>query len=188
MNIDIYNTNNKYGIIYTDPPWNVKKILRKCRPNQKENLDYPTMSIEDIKNTHDYVFNNLCENKHNVFMWSTDRYLRQCEDMMNELSYKVHTRFVWDKENGIASAFTVRFSHEYLIWFFKKGCIIRPCKEMQGKYATVIREKSTYHSHKPKFVYDMLNNMFPDIPKLELFARNTHAGFDCWGDEMKVDN
>ncbi len=40
---------SKYSLIYADPPWDVKKIKRKVRPNQVE-FDYPTMSLEEIKN------------------------------------------------------------------------------------------------------------------------------------------
>jgi len=30
----------------------------------------------------------------------------------------------------------------------------------------------------------MLESMFPSASKLELFARNTRDGWDCWGDEV----
>ena len=34
MKIDIFNTENKYDLIYTDPPWKqTKGGKRKCRPN-----------------------------------------------------------------------------------------------------------------------------------------------------------
>lgn len=38
----------KYQIIVIDPPWQVKKIQNKQRPNQVE-MDYPMMSIAEIK-------------------------------------------------------------------------------------------------------------------------------------------
>jgi N6-adenosine-specific RNA methylase IME4 len=91
---------------------------------------------------------------------------------------------IWDKENGIAPAFTVRFSHEYLLWFYKKGKMLKPVDEMRGKYTTVIREPSTKHSKKPTEVYEMLENMFPQATKIELFARTTRNGWDCWGNEV----
>ena len=53
MKVDIYNTDKKYKIIYTDPPWaQTKGNLRKCRPNQNKSLDYKTMSLDDIKELH----------------------------------------------------------------------------------------------------------------------------------------
>lgn len=173
MKIDIDNTQNKYDLIYTDPPWQqTKGNLRKCRPNQSKKLDYQTLNLEEISDIHKNVF-KLCNEKHNVFMWTIDKYLHQTEQMMVDLGYLLHARFIWDKENGIAPAFTVRFSHEYLLWFYKKGNILMPCKEAKGKYTTVLREPATKHSKKPNCAYEMLETMFPKAKKLELFARNT---------------
>ena len=185
MRIDIFNTENKYDLIYTDPPWKQNKGgKRKCRPNQGKELDYPTLDMFDIGIIHKYVFENLCKEKHNVFMWTIDKYLHESEQMMKELGYELHARMIWDKENGIAPAFTVRFSHEYLLWFYKKGNILMPCEDMRGKYTTVLREPSSKHSKKPVCAYEMIENMFPNATKLEMFARQTRDGWDCWGNEV----
>lgn len=138
--IDIYNTANVYDIFYSDPPWEQSKgNLRKCRPNQGKSLDYSTCSMDEIKNIHRQALVRSAD-KHNVFMWTIDKFLHETEQMMRELGYELHVRFVWDKENGIAPAFTVRFAHEYLLWFYKKGKILMPTKEYRGKYTTVLRE------------------------------------------------
>lgn len=176
----------KYGIIYTDPAWSQKKgNLRACRPKQGKDLDYPTLSLEQIIDIHKQAF-RLCDDKCNVFMWTIDKYLIDTERFMSDLGFKVHARIIWDKGNGIAPAFTVRFSHEYLIWFYKKGHMLLPSKETRGKYTDVIREPSTVHSHKPEIVYHMLDDMFPDAEKLELFARNEKQGWDCWGNQINM--
>ena len=39
----------KYDVIVIDPPWNIKKIKNKQRPNQIE-MDYPLMTLDEIKN------------------------------------------------------------------------------------------------------------------------------------------
>ncbi|MCX4356843.1 MAG: MT-A70 family methyltransferase [Oscillospiraceae bacterium] len=173
-----------YGIIYSDPPWQqTKGGLRKARPNQGKQFDYPTMTLDDIKNTHK-MCSNIAAEQHNFFVWTIDKYLFSTEEMMKELGYELHARFIWDKENGIAPAFTVRFSHEYLLWFYRKGRMLKPIKEMRGVYTTVIREPSTIHSRKPQAAYEMIEHMFPHCNKLELFARNTRDGWDCWGNEV----
>lgn len=186
MDIDIYNSLKKYGIVYTDPPWSqTKGNIRSCRPNQGKNLDYPTLKIPEIKSIHEKAF-KLCDDKCNVFMWTIDKYLPETEKFMEEMGYTLHARFIWDKGNGIAPAFTVRFSHEYLLWFYKKGHMLMPSKETRGKYTTIITEKSTVHSHKPECVYKMIEDMFPNVNKLELFARNHKKGWDCWGNQTNM--
>lgn len=176
----------KYGVIYTDPPWALNKILRKVRPNQKENLDYPTLSVDDCFKLQEPFF-QMADDKSNIFMWTIEKHLHEVEEKMNERGHSLHCRLIWDKTNGICPAFTVRFSHEYLLWFFKPGHILRPRKEVWGKYATVMREPHTVHSRKPQCAYEMIEDMFPEANKLELFARQRRPGWDAWGNEIESD-
>lgn len=95
------------------------------------------------------------------------------------------TRLIWDKGNGPAPAYTVRFAHEYLLWFYKKGNIILPDKDKRGAFSTVLRENSKrHHSQKPECAYQMLETFFPQAKKLELFARTERDGWDQWGNEL----
>ena len=64
--------------------------------------------------------------------------------------------------------------------------MLKPCKEQRGKYLTVMREQATKHSKKPLCAYQMLETMFPETQKIELFARNERNGWDCWGNEVEV--
>lgn len=174
----------KYGIIYSDPPWQqTKGGLRKSRPNQGKELDYPTMTMQDIQTIHASC-STIVDECHNFFMWTIDKYLIESQKMMKDIGYELHARFVWDKCNGIAPAFTVRFAHEYLLWFYHKGKMLKPCEETRGKYTTVIREPSTVHSRKPQAAYKMIEDMFPQCNKFELFSRNTRTGWDSWGNEL----
>ena len=51
MVIDIFNTDNKYDIIYADPPWRQSKGGRKkARPlTSGTSLDYNVLSLAEIK-------------------------------------------------------------------------------------------------------------------------------------------
>lgn len=186
INENIERNLGGYSIIYSDPAWKqTKGNKRKCRPNQGKLLDYETMSLEDIKEVHRQV-STLCDDNHNIFMWTIDKYLHETEQMMKELGYELHARFVWDKENGVAPAFTVRFSHEYLLWFYKKGHILMPDEAVRGKFTTVLRERSTVHSKKPECAYRMIETMFPTARKLEMFARSVRCGWDAWGNQVGI--
>jgi len=169
----------KYQIIYADPPWRQSKGgLRKCRPNQMKCLDYSTLSLDKISE----ILHSF--NAPVLFVWTIDKFLHQTEQILSD--YKLHARFVWDKENGIAPAFTVRFSHEYLLWFYKSP-MLPISKEARGKHTTVLREKATKHSKKPTCAYEMIEKLYPNINKIELFARQKREGWDVWGNEVESD-
>ena len=186
MKIDIDATDRKYDILYTDPPWEQGRGGKKAaRPNSTGmGVPYQTMSVPEILEYHRRVTSRLMNEKHNVFMWSIDKYLQDTEKIMDMLGYKVHARIIWDKINRPAPSYTLRFSHEYLIWFFIPGKIYMPDNDRRGAFTTVMREASRRHSQKPECAYEMLESMFPDAAKLELFARAERQGWDAWGNEV----
>lgn len=174
-----------YDIFMIDPPWSVQKGgERKVAPNQGRLLDYKTLSIDQIM----YVLQNQiftqANKDHNVFLWTVDKYLITSELKFENIGYKRHARFIWDKTNGVAPAFTVRYSHEYLIWFYKEH-LVRPIDEMRGQYVTVFTEQSREHSRKPEFAYKMIESMFPDSKKMDVFTRIKRPNWDQFGDEIQ---
>lgn len=171
-------------VFIIDPPWPKKKGgLRSVRPKQGRSLDYNTMPFDAI---FDLLVNNifpLANEKHAVFMWVIEQFLTDCDIKMESLGYKRHVRMVWDKTNGAAPAFTVRFSHEYLIWYYKPKMI--PINDsFRGKYTSVIREKSREHSRKPDAAYNMITNLYPDVQKIDVFSREFRPGFLQWGNQI----
>lgn len=164
MKIDIFNAEEKYDILYTDPPWQQGRGGKKAaRPNSTgTTVPYETMDVPGIMELHRYVTNELMNEKHNVFMWTIDKYLPQTEEIMSLLGYKLHARLIWDKGNGPAPAYTVRFAHEYLLWFYKKGNIILPDKDKRGAFSTVLRENSkTASQPEAGMCLSDVRNIFP---------------------------
>lgn len=51
---------------------------------------------------------------------------------------------------------------------------------------TVFTEQVTRHSKKPEVSYEIINRLYPNLKKLEMYARQERAGFDCWGNEVPV--
>jgi N6-adenosine-specific RNA methylase IME4 len=177
----------KYQIIYADPPWQqTKGGLRKVRPNQKITLDYLTIPINGVKYFLSLFDRDCCDEDRVLFLWTIDKFLWEAENLGKDLGYKLHARIIWDKENGVAPAFTIRYSHEYLLWFYK-GKFLPIEKSMRGKFTTVIREKSTKHSKKPIKAYEFIEALYPNKNKVELFARNKRRDWDVWGNEVESD-
>jgi len=172
-----------YNLLVIDPPWPKKKGgIRSARPNQGRSLDYQTLSIIEIFALLDAKIFPLTLTPHTVFMWATEEFLTDCEHQMTSRSYKRHARLIWNKTNGVAPAFSVRFSHEYLLWFYKpKFTPVHP--SCRGKFTTVFTEKPREHSRKPDIAYNMIKEMFPDATRLDVFSREDRPGWDVWGDE-----
>jgi N6-adenosine-specific RNA methylase IME4 len=40
------------------------------------------------------------------------------------------------------------------------------------------------HSRKPDEAYELIERIYPDLPKIELFARNARPGWQAWGNQV----
>ena len=178
----------KFDLAMIDPPWPLKLAGgRKERATLPTTLPYSTLDLNGIFEMLDsQIFNHL-ETPANVFMWTTDDFLFATEKYMEGRQWKRHARIVWDKGNGFPAAFTVRYSHEYLIWYYKSP-LIKPTKTMQGKLGTVWREPNREHSRKPEIAYTNLEAMFPTARKLDVFSRCRRNGWTAWGNEVEKFN
>lgn len=173
----------KYDILMIDPPWPKKKGgIRKVAPNQTRILDYPTLSIEQIAAIFDTDILSLANEQHTIFLWTIDQFLHEAEQIMEHRSYKRHARIIWDKGNGVAPAFTIRYTHEYLLWYYKPK-MLRIHKDARGKLTTVIQSPNRQHSRKPDKAYDYINFLYPDANKIDIFSREKRTGWDQWGNE-----
>lgn len=186
MRVDIHNTDKRYNLIVADPPWQQTKGGKKSvRPQSSgTELDYPVCSLEDIKE-HLRQASSLCEDNSVLFLWTIDKYLFEAQQMAEELGYKLHARMIWNKITGIPAAFTVRYGHEYLLYMYR-GKFTPVAIEARGKVHTVFEERARRHSQKPEISYDIINHLYPHARKLEMYARTERDGFDCWGNEVPV--
>lgn len=182
--INIYNTPDKYSIVYADPPWKQsrggKKAVRKNSSGKP--LDYQTESLEAIEEQLRQAVSLTTDNSV-LFLWTIDKYLFEAQQIAERLGYKLHARMIWNKVTGIPAAFTVRYGHEYLLFMYK-GKLLPVATDERGKIHTVFTEKVQRHSQKPQIAYEIIERLYPHWRKLELYARNERAGWDCWGNEV----
>jgi N6-adenosine-specific RNA methylase IME4 len=185
MFTDIFNTNKKYQIIYADPPWRQSKGgKKKVRPNSSgTELDYPVLSLADIEEIMVQA-KNISEQNHVLFLWTIDKYLFAAEEMAKKLGYKIHARMIWNKVTGIPAAFTIRYGHEYLLYCYK-GKLLPVAREERGRIHSVFTEQVKRHSEKPQIAREIIERLYPNTQKIELFARQHFDGWDCWGNEVE---
>ena len=181
---DLNDIKETYGLIYADPSWKQSKGGKKSvRENSSgKPLDYPTCSLDEIKEHLRLATESTTENSI-LFLWTIDKYLFEAQQIAESLGYKLHARMIWDKVTGIPAAFTVRYGHEYLLYMYK-GKLTPVAKDERGKIHTVFRERVTKHSKKPDIAYEIIERLYPDLKKLEMYARETRDGWDSFGNEV----
>lgn len=184
MVVDIYNTDKQYDLIVADPPWKQTKGGKKAvRPNTSgKALDYPTCTM-DVIESHLRQATSLTGDNSVLFLWAIDKYLYQAEEMAKKLGYKLHARMVWNKLVGIPAAFTIRYGHEYMLYMYR-GKLTPVATNERGKIHSVFTERSRRHSQKPEISYEIINRLYPNLRKLEMYARTEREGFDSWGNEL----
>lgn len=177
----------KYDLILADPAWKQSKGGKKSvRPKSSgEELNYTTISLEDIQNIMQQA-HDMCESQHILFLWTIDKYLHEAEEMAIKMGYKLHARMIWNKVTGIPAAFTVRYGHEYLLYFYK-GNLTPVSKDERGKIHTVFTEKVKAHSQKPEISYQIIERLYPEAKRIELFCRTKRPGWHGWGNEIESD-
>lgn len=182
MKIDIYNTDKKYNIIYADPPWH----YRTWRDgNGTAESHYPTMKIEEIilmKDTIKKISDKNCV----LFLWVTFPCLLDGLKTMKEWGFKYKTcGFTWVKRNRKSNKWFMGLGYwtranAELCLIGTKGTIKRKSKSISQVIDTHIEE----HSKKPNVARERIVELLGDVPRIELFARQTADGWDCWGNEV----
>lgn len=166
-----------------DPPWPKRKGGRRAvRPAQGRDLNYATMPVAEIFDLLDQQVWVQAAPIHNVWLWTIDQFLHVAEAQMVRRGYRLHARLIWDKGNGVAPAFTVRYAHEYLLWLYKPSLLpIDP--EMRGRFTTVIRAPARQHSRKPDEAYAMIGDFYPASACMDVFSRERREGWLQFGNQ-----
>ena len=164
----------KYSVIYADPPWDIKGINSKLKPGQ-EILDYPTMSLEEIRvlPIRDMSLDNSC-----CFLWTIQSYLPYSFRVLESWGFNYQRTITWDKCTGLCFN---GFHHrtEFLLFGYKGKIEIYKSGQ---QFPTIIKATSKRHSEKPE-IFRTLIEPFGE-PRIELFARNKYPGWDVWGNEI----
>lgn len=165
--------NKKYDIIYADPPW--RYGFSKSNNRKIEN-QYSTMELEEIKNL---PIKNITEKDAVLYLWATAPKLLEAIDVMRAWGFTYKTHCIWDKEI-IGMGYWWRGRHELLL-VGTKGNFSPPSQTLREP--SVYKEKRSLHSKKPNHFRNKIDEYYPKLSKLELFAREEHTNWDVWGNE-----
>ena len=174
--------NKKYQIIYADPPWQYNRKAGRGIASDH----YPTMSLQEICNL---PVGNLADKNCVLFLWVTFPQLREGLSVIQAWGFQYKTvAFVWVKQNKKADTLFLGLGH----WTRSNAeiCLLATRGSVRRKSAYVhqiILSHIEKHSKKPDEARDRIVELIGDVPRIELFARQTTPGWDVWGNEIQSD-
>lgn len=166
----------RYPVIYLDPPWRYDYAESDTRAIENQ---YPTMSLEEIKamDMTKVAFDDCV-----MFMWATSPKLADAFEVLDAWGFSYRTCAVWDKQK-IGMGYYFRQQHELLLVAVKGQ---PPTPAPADRPSSVFSYPRGQHSAKPHEVYEIIEAMYPTLPKIEMFCRTPREGWGVWGNQSKA--
>lgn len=175
----------KYQIVYADPPWNGLGWNNgsglKCPANHYE--------VQDAEWIKSLPINNISDENCALFLWVTFPNLKLGIEVIESWGFKYATcAFNWVKKNKNQDTYFVgcgnytRANSEICL-LGTKGHMQKMVKSHSVRQ--ICDAKIDEHSKKPKEIRDRIVELFGDLPRIELFARQKTDGWDVWGNEVE---
>lgn len=185
---DIYKIRKHYNIIYADPPWQYKVWHKNTGLGRSAESHYKTMPKKDIQNL---PISNICEKNCVLFLWVTPPCLKDGLELIEKWGFTYKTiAFTWIKQNKKSNSlfwgmgYYTRANAELCLLATQGKVLERKSKSVHQVVMSNIRE----HSRKPDEVRERIVELFGDVPRIELFARQQVNGWDCWGNQVELFN
>ena len=113
-----------------------------------------------------------------LFMWATDAHVKDALELFQAWGFRyVTVAFVWVKKslNGT-------LKNCELCLMGTRGRMVQ--YKQKNNIPQLVEAVRTRHSEKPQEVRRRIEELFGDVERIELFARQHVPGWDCWGNEV----
>ena len=118
-----------------------------------------------------------------VFQWSTVQHLDVMIDLLRLRGFRYVSHYVWGKDK-IGLGYWNRNKHEILL-IGTRGDI--PCPAPGDQWELLVMAPRGEHSAKPECFLEMIEQYFPNLPKIEFNRRGpARPGWAAWGNEAET--
>jgi len=171
----------KFSVILSDCPWQYSD--KATAGKRGADFKYDTISTRDLM--HMRVGDLAAENSAH-FMWVTGPFMLEGIRLMKSWGFRYVTiSFNWiklNKKNGkpfMGMGHYTRSNAEYVL-LGTRGKLPVQSHSVHSVVMSPVRE----HSSKPPEVRERIVELFGDVPRLEIFARDRCAGWEATGLEL----
>jgi N6-adenosine-specific RNA methylase IME4 len=169
-----------FDIIYADPPWMYTSGNQHGKEEQETVLSthYPSMPTDELC---ELPVGAMAADNCVLFMWATCPCLEDAMRLISAWGFEYKAQMVWDKvKHNVGHYVSVR--HELLL-ICTKGQPPKVPKLVDSVYS----EDRTEHSRKPEYFRTVIELMYPDAKRVELFRRgDAPDGWVVWGNEAEA--
>jgi len=165
-----------YGVILADPEWRFEPYSRDTGMDRAADNHYPTSDTEIIASR---PVASIAADDCALFLWATVPMLPQALGVLAAWGFDYRSHFIWRKDR-IGTGYWNRNKHEILLIGIR-GKI--PAPAMGTQWDSIVDAPVGGHSVKPDAFYELIEAYFPTLPKIELNARRSRAGWAAWGNE-----
>jgi N6-adenosine-specific RNA methylase IME4/ParB-like chromosome segregation protein Spo0J len=172
-----FPSDRRCAVVYADPPWHFEVYNEESGIERAAGNHYPTMEMAEICAL---PVADIATDDAILFMWTTAPHLQQSFQVLAAWGFEYKSNAVWVKDK-LGLGYYVRNRHELLL-IATRGDF--PCPQPANRPPSVIQAPRREHSRKPDEAYALIEAMYPELPKIELFARQTRPGWAAWGNEL----
>lgn len=178
-----FSKRNRYGAIYADPPWSFRnwsaKGTGRNAVSHYDCLDFDTLAKLPVQ--------DCAADDSVLFLWATDPLLPKAMELIDAWGFEFKTvAFYWVKLNSAAKSEASYFTGlGYWTRANPEQCLLatrgKPSRRAKDVRKLIV-DRRREHSRKPDQVRDRIERLVPG-PYVELFARESKNGWDCWGNQ-----
>jgi len=180
----------KYNVVYADAAWKFRLWGGDTGMLKVADNHYPCMRLSDIASLD---VPSICADDCALFMCATVPMLPHAFYVMDAWGFPCFNPDCFDDDDPETIAYKTNWAwvkpktgtgyqnlnqHEHLL-LATRGKIPAPAPGTQ--WSSVIFAPRGRHSEKPAAFYEMIEHFYPNLPKIELFARKARPGWDAWG-------
>jgi N6-adenosine-specific RNA methylase IME4 len=169
----------KYGVIYADPEWRFEPYSRESGMDRAADNHYPTSATDAICAR---PVAEIAADDCVLFLCATAPMLPDALRVMAAWGFEYKSHCIGRKDR-VGMGYWFRNRHELLL-VGTRGKIPAPAPGTQ--YESVLEFAVAAHSEKPEIFYELIEDYFPNLPKIELNARRARPGWDSWGNEAPI--